>query len=415
MVAILYQSCYPIIVVNQLSPRNAIRLLSLLVAVGATAMGLSGCGRSVVSPVAPVGTHVGYSTFTPPPTRPLYVFKCISTASLTVNHPSPARTNSTIDLSASITASASCPGVEYQFLVQAGSQGAFAPMSAWSSSDTATFTTPSSPTTLTFKLLVGTPPVPTFVVVSTPLVITAPPPPPPPAPSSASTPTPKSPLPSTTPPTSTFYVSGTKYYSQIYTEDCETASLEMALSHEGIFISQSTLLGDENVQDGSGPTMSGSNITAWYNPYVGFVGNPNGNQTSSVPTGYGVYYPVISSVASHFGGRVLFAGTGLSDSSVYADIAANHPVIAWVSDNNNGYFVRGPISYWTVTPAYSGSGQRIPYVDGGYNEHCVLVVGVNASSVYIFNPLSFIGPEWVSKSAFANTFATFGDMAVVLG
>jgi hypothetical protein len=99
---------------------------------------------------------------------------------------------------------------------------------------------------------------------------------------------------------------------------------------------------------------------------------------------------------------------------VYADVAANHPVIAWVSDNNNGYLLRGSIGYWHVTSAYGGTGQSIPYVTGGNNEHNVLIEGVDATSVYIFNPLSFIGPEWVSKAQFANTFATFNDMAVVL-
>ncbi len=214
---------------------------------------------------------------------------------------------------------------------------------------------------------------------------------------------------STSPPSVplSWHVSGVIYHSQIYTEDCETASLQMALNHEGIYDSQPALLGLENVQE-QGPVMDGSTIVKWGDPYTSFVGNPNGEQLTAIPTGYGTYYSNIARVAAAVGGNVIWSGTGLTISSVLSYIKENHPVIAWVDDNNSGVLQYSPLNYWTAF-----DGRSIEYPRYG-NEHNVLVVGATANSVLIYNPLGFIGPEWISIGTFENTFATFGNMAVVL-
>jgi hypothetical protein len=41
------------------------------------------------------------------------------------------------------------------------------------------------------------------------------------------------------------------------------------------------------------------------------------------------------------------------------------------------------------------------------------VAGVDSSRVLINNPWS--GPEWISKSTFERVYATYDDMAVVMG
>ncbi len=235
------------------------------------------------------------------------------------------------------------------------------------------------------------------------------PPPPKPVP-----PTPKPVQPSPPPyPPSSWRVSGVIYHSQVYTEDCETASLQMALNHEGIYDSQPALLGIENVQE-QGPVMNGSTIVKWGDPYISFVGNPDGAQLATTPTGYGTYYSNIARTAQAAGGKIIWSGTGLTISEMLSYIKENHPVIAWVDDNNNGILQYSPLNYWTAF-----DGRSIEYPRYG-NEHNVLVVGVQTlgatvNSVLIYNPLGFIGPEWVSIGTFANTFGTFGNMAVVLG
>ena len=232
------------------------------------------------------------------------------------------------------------------------------------------------------------------------------PPPPPPQSTPPPQPTPRPVSPQS--PTSSWRVSGVIYHSQIYTEDCETASLQMALNHEGIYDSQPYLLSFENVQE-QGPVMNGSTIVKWGDPYTSFVGNPDGAQLSATPSGYGTYYSNIARTAQAVGGKVIWSGTGLTISQMISYIKGNHPVLAWVDDNNNGVLQYSPLNYWIAF-----DGRSIEYPRYG-NEHNVLVVGVTANSVLIYNPLGFIGPEWVSIGTFANTFSTFGNMAVVLG
>ncbi len=208
-------------------------------------------------------------------------------------------------------------------------------------------------------------------------------------------------------PTEGIIVTKVPYISQVYTEDCETASLQMALAQLGINLSQQALLDKENVQE-QGPVMGGSTIVKWGDPYTSFVGNPNGHQHSATPTGYGTYYSNIARVAETEGAKVLFSGTGLTQDQIVQYIRENHPVIAWV-DATGGALQYSPLNNWTAF-----DGRLVEYPRYGW-EHNVLVVGVTANSVLIYNPLGFVGPEWVSIGNFMSSFATFGNMAVVLG
>ncbi|MHB8442980.1 MAG: C39 family peptidase [Patescibacteria group bacterium] len=207
------------------------------------------------------------------------------------------------------------------------------------------------------------------------------------------------------------FVRDVPYYSQIYTEDCETASLQMALAQIGINLSQQDLLTKENVQK-QPPVMNGSTIVEWGDPYTSFVGNPNGDQLSYPPTGYGTYYSNIAKVAETVGANVLWAGTGLTQAEVYQYIKDNHPIIVWLDDNNSGILERSSLNYWTAF-----DGKKIGYPASG-NEHNVLITGIRRSGnnieVLINDPLKFIGPEWVSFNSLWNSMSTFNYMGVVL-
>lgn len=200
-------------------------------------------------------------------------------------------------------------------------------------------------------------------------------------------------------------VSGMQYFTQIYTEDCETASLEMALYHEGIHATQNALLNLEGSQT-QPPVMSNGAIVRWGDPYVNFVGNYNASQSNA--TGYGTYYPVIARVATTMGGNVLWSGAGLSFTEMKTYLSNNHPIIVWVDDTNNEVFIHSPLSYWTAW-----DGRSVPYPTMG-NEHCVVVAGYDGNNVLIYNPLPGKGVQWVSDSVFLSTFSTFNNMAVVL-
>ena len=201
------------------------------------------------------------------------------------------------------------------------------------------------------------------------------------------------------------------YIPQVYTEDCETASLQMALGQLGINLSQQALLDKENVQE-QAPVMNGSTIVKWGDPYTSFVGNPNGDQLSYPPTGYGTYYSNIARLAEAEGAKVLFSGVGLTQDQIVQYIRENHPVIAWVDDNNNGVLEYSPLNHWTAF-----DGRLVEYPRYG-NEHNVLIIGIRKVGgeieVLINDPLKFIGPEWVSMNNLWNSMRTFNYSGVVL-
>jgi uncharacterized protein YvpB len=171
----------------------------------------------------------------------------------------------------------------------------------------------------------------------------------------------------------------------------------MALASEGI-----------NVTDAQVLQITGTDATSayidsaglhWGDPYTSFVGSPSGSQVSL--TGYGTYYPTIAKAATALGGMVLVAGEGIAPVTVYADVLAGHPVVAWVTYQ----WVSAQRSDYT---AFDGS--VIPYA--GPVEHAVTVVGVTSTDVVINNPDS--GQEVISKSVFEASYATYNNMAVVL-
>lgn len=213
------------------------------------------------------------------------------------------------------------------------------------------------------------------------------------------------------------------YYGQKFTEDCETAALQMALAHEGIHVSQEKLLEAEHI-DTRGPLLdSAGNLLMWGDPYTSFVGHPNSADISvqfAAAQGYGTYAPNIARVARQFGATVLWSGTGLTRQRLERFIEQGHPVIAWVGDSN-GHMRYAPLAYWT---AYDGRLVPYPAPWSGVYEHAVVVGGITKRGPFIDNPLNgarngpninpVVGPGVVSWHSFLAGFATFDGMAVVL-
>jgi uncharacterized protein YvpB len=187
------------------------------------------------------------------------------------------------------------------------------------------------------------------------------------------------------------------WYQQAYELSCEEASLRMALAHESISTTDAIIINIIGIDTRSATFDHGA--MRWGDPYVTFVGDPNGSETGV--TGYGTYYPTIARAAVTLGGQVLSAGEGIAPAAVYDAILHGHPVVAWVT---YGWVT-------TVRDDYVAfDGRPVPYA--GPVEHAVTVVGVNEASVLVNNPIS--GPEWVSKSTFEAAYSTYQQMAVVL-
>ncbi|HUX19912.1 MAG TPA: C39 family peptidase [Spirochaetia bacterium] len=225
------------------------------------------------------------------------------------------------------------------------------------------------------------------------------------------------------PPPGTTMIPNLTYKGQIYTEDCETAALQMALDHEGIHLSQKTLLQAEGLSL-KGPVLdSKGDVLQWGDPYTSFVGHPDSSSISTLYTqadGYGTYAANIARVAKQFGGTVLWSGTGLTRRGLEEAVAAGHPVIVWVGDRA-GRMRSAPLSYWTAW-----DGRRVPYPapSSGVYEHTVLVAGMSTTGPYVYDPLDGarngsninprVGPGSVDWATFLAGLSTFHGMAVVM-
>jgi len=187
-------------------------------------------------------------------------------------------------------------------------------------------------------------------------------------------------------------------YQQAMVLDCETGALRMGLATFGRYYSDSALFAYEN-PDTRMPLMGPNHtVVQWGDPYTNFVGYVNGSDYT--PTGYGVYYPVIVAIAQSHGLPNAYGGQGFAPSTVYAALAARHPVEIWIETN----WARPRLGTWT---AWDGRQVRYSLV-----EHAVILSGVSPTMVRVNDPLH--GTQyWVSKWEFETVWRDFDNMAVI--
>ena len=187
-------------------------------------------------------------------------------------------------------------------------------------------------------------------------------------------------------------------YQQAMALDCETSALRVGLAYYGHYYTDAQLFAAEPV-DLRPPVMGGNHtILQWGNPYTAFVGNVNG--VAAIPTGYGVYYPVILNVARSHGLPNTVGGEGYSAATIYAELRAHHPVEVWVEYNWASY-QRGIWTAW--------DGTRVRY---SYGEHAVTLTGVSATQVRV-NDVGHGTQYWIDKSTFEISWSALDNMAVI--
>jgi uncharacterized protein YvpB len=200
------------------------------------------------------------------------------------------------------------------------------------------------------------------------------------------------------PPQTTFTI-GVPVIQQTMVLDCETAALQMGLATYGYYYSQDALFAREN-PDLRAPVMDTANhrVLQWGDPYTNFVGQVNGSDR--IPTGYGVYYPVILRMAREIGLTNAYGGEGLAPSTIYGALKTGHAVEVWIETN----WSRPGVYSWT---AFDGRTVRYSFA-----EHAVTLSGVSPTQVRVNDPLH--GTQyWISKSTFETSWADFNNMAVV--
>jgi uncharacterized protein YvpB len=185
-------------------------------------------------------------------------------------------------------------------------------------------------------------------------------------------------------------------YRQTRNLNCETAALQMGLAYYGHYYSQDGLFAYENPDLRAAQWING--VLHWGDPYTNFVGNVNGSETNL--TGYGVYYPVILSIARSHGVPNAYGGEGFSPATVYAQLAAGHPVQIWME----AQWSRPAVRTWIAW-----DGRSIRY---SLAEHSVILTGVSPTMVRV-NDDQFGSQYWVSKWTFETSWRDFNNMAVI--
>jgi len=148
---------------------------------------------------------------------------------------------------------------------------------------------------------------------------------------------------------------------------------------------------------------AGSLVT-WGDPARSYVGNVDGR--IELYQGYGVYNEPVARAAATAGATVLASGSGLYGAGVppaqlYRTVLGGHPPVAWISHK----YGRVPLASYR---AYDGATVRYTLT-----EHAVTIVGVRPDAVLIDDP--WFGRAWHSKAQFESAYATFAQMAVVVG
>jgi uncharacterized protein YvpB len=200
----------------------------------------------------------------------------------------------------------------------------------------------------------------------------------------------------------THIIPGVAFHYQSHNLSCEEAATSMALSHQGLNISQDQILAGLGV-DNTPVVVSGGMVVSWGNPDRAFVGNVNGLESNR--TGYQANPKALMRVINSFGGRVLEWGEPgvqgyVSPQEIYAQVAADHPVIAYATWDWR---------YHTRHDYRSEDGNMVAWIGPGA-AHVYTVVGVNSGSVLVNDPIR--GQYWVSKGSFEAAYSDF-NMAIV--
>ncbi|MCY0874920.1 MAG: C39 family peptidase [Firmicutes bacterium] len=182
-----------------------------------------------------------------------------------------------------------------------------------------------------------------------------------------------------------------------YHNGCEVTSLSMLLNYEQVHVDKLTL--GAQVKRTTAPlvTNASGTIVSWGNPNVGFVGNMSG-----MKPGYGVYHAPIAALMRKYLPHDTLDLTGAPFASVLAVLRTGRPVIVWTT------VTFSPDVPWVVWQSPQGPVRATMY------EHAVLLVGYDATDVYVNNPLGGIAQEPVPITAFRASWDAMGRQAITV-
>ncbi|MBU0707140.1 Ig-like domain-containing protein [Patescibacteria group bacterium] len=173
---------------------------------------------------------------------------------------------------------------------------------------------------------------------------------------------------------------------------CEAAALKMALSYQGVVVSE------DEIMNHVGYDHTLHENGTWGDPYLAYVGDINGRQNT---TGYGVYWDPIARAAGQW--RPSEAFTGWTITQLTREIALGNPVVTW------GIYGSGYEDSWTTPEG--------KYIYAWKGEHARTVIGFvgsvdNPSKIIINDP--FAGQLYWTRERFESDWGVFGNAGVVV-
>lgn len=176
---------------------------------------------------------------------------------------------------------------------------------------------------------------------------------------------------------------------------CEVTSLAMLLQHVGV-ATDKMRLADELPKDGDPVRQSGTgDITHWGDPEDGFVGDITGRTK-----GYAVYNkPMEQLMKSYLPDRTLNL-TGQSFDDVLRQLQTGKPVVVWTTGD------------YKLPDRWESWKHGEEEIKTPLDLHAVVLVGYNATHVFINDPLTGKKAHPVPKQMFADSWIALGKQAL---
>lgn len=176
-----------------------------------------------------------------------------------------------------------------------------------------------------------------------------------------------------------------------YPTGCESVALTILLRYHGINVTTDQIIA--NLKKGVVPYYE-DGVKYGGNPEVEFIGNPYSNSS------YGVYQNPVAAVATAYKTGINVK-TNFSFDEVLELVSNNRPVLFWTS-------MYLALPYISDSWIYKSTGETIYWKA---NEHAVVVIGYNADSVIISDPIEG-AVKYQSRSVFESRYNYFGKKAL---
>ncbi|SFL53383.1 Uncharacterized protein YvpB [Paenibacillus sp. 1_12] len=175
---------------------------------------------------------------------------------------------------------------------------------------------------------------------------------------------------------------------------CEVTSLSMLLTAAGSPVGKLELASRLD-KDSSPLLREDDHIVSWGDPDKGFVGDVEG-----VEIGYGVYHAPIAKLLNEILPGQAVDLTGQAFERIVDVLNDHKPIIVWTNEHFSTE------TEWVTWDSDSGP------IRATWNEHVVLLVGIDTDYVYLNDPSDGTAAKVVNKDDFIESWLEMGSQAV---